>query len=160
MARINWKNCKKKTQGTATVEFAIILPVLLGLLFAIIEFGFLFKDQLTLQQAAREGSRAAAVGKPTTEVHAAVDGSLTTLEHSRMTLYMEYRTYSGGWSAWTTLGDTGSTPNQNNAPQGAQVRARLTYRHQLLTGPLFARMIGQPGATEETLYAQVVMRRE
>jgi Flp pilus assembly protein TadG len=160
VVRYTWANTQKSTRGTATVEFAIILPILLGILFAIIEFGFLFKDQLTLQQAAREGARAAAVGKCVSDINAQVTGSATTLDPTKLTFVLEYRTYSGGWSAWTTLGDTGGTPAANNAPQGAQVRVRCTYNHLLLTGPLFARMISQPGATQKTLYAQMVMRRE
>jgi Flp pilus assembly protein TadG len=150
-----------KNAGTATVEFAIVLPVFIGLLFSIIEFGFLFKDLLVVQQAAREGTRAAGIGKSTTEVTARVNGSLADLSSSRLTSYQEYRTYSGGsWSSWYTLGNTTSTPIANNAPQGAQVRVRLAYTHQLLTGPLFAQMIGHPGATSIMLNSQMVMRRE
>ena len=43
------------------VEFVIILPVLLMLVFAIIEFGVLFGHWQTLSNAAREGARTAVV---------------------------------------------------------------------------------------------------
>jgi Flp pilus assembly protein TadG len=149
-----------KEAGTATVEFAIILPLFIGLLFSIIEFGFLFRNLLIVQQAAREGVRSAAIGKTTSEITARVNGSLSDLSVDRLTTYQEYRTYSGSWSSWYTLGNTTLTPVVNNAPQGAQVRVRLAYTHQLLTGPLFAQMIGHPGATSIMLYSQMVMRRE
>jgi len=45
----------------AMVEFVIILPVLLMLLFAIVEFGALFGQWQTLSNAAREGARTAVV---------------------------------------------------------------------------------------------------
>jgi len=45
----------------AMVEFVIILPVLLMLVFAIIEFGVLFGHWQTLSNAAREGARTAVV---------------------------------------------------------------------------------------------------
>ena len=45
----------------AMVEFVIILPVLLMLVFAIIEFGVLFGKWQTLSNAAREGARTAVV---------------------------------------------------------------------------------------------------
>ena len=47
--------------GMAMVEFVIILPILLMLVFAIIEFGVLFGRWQTLSNAAREGARTAVV---------------------------------------------------------------------------------------------------
>jgi len=43
------------------VEFVIILPVLMMLVFAIVEFGVLFGQWQTLSNAAREGARTAVV---------------------------------------------------------------------------------------------------
>jgi len=142
------------------VEFAIVLPLFLGLLFSVIEFGFIFRDQLVVQQAAREGSREAALGRPTATVLARVQGSLGPLDQNRLTVVQEYRTYNSGWSTWYTLGNTATSPVANNAPQGSQVRIRVVYNHRLLTGSLFARMIGHPGATSIGLNGQMVMRRE
>jgi hypothetical protein len=48
--------------GSSSVEFALILPVLILLLFGIIEFGFVFNNYLAITHAAREGARLAAVG--------------------------------------------------------------------------------------------------
>jgi Flp pilus assembly protein TadG len=45
----------------AMVEFVIILPILLMLVFAIVEFGVLFGRWQTLSNAAREGARTAVV---------------------------------------------------------------------------------------------------
>lgn len=152
---------RKPARGTATVEFALILPLFLGLLFSIIEFGFIFRNLMIVQQACREGARAAAVGKSTTDVNAAIIGSLADLSAARLTKTLQYRTLTlGVWSSWVTLGDAATTPVTNNAPQGAQVRVKATYSHRLLTGALFARMIGQPGATTINLNSQMVMRRE
>lgn len=47
--------------GAAATEFAIVLPVLLLLLAAVIDFGLLFTAQIGLSNAAREGVRAVAV---------------------------------------------------------------------------------------------------
>jgi hypothetical protein len=44
-------------RGAALVEAAIITPLLLLLIFGVIEFGFLFKDALTLANATRSGAR-------------------------------------------------------------------------------------------------------
>ncbi|HEY5183375.1 MAG TPA: TadE/TadG family type IV pilus assembly protein [Actinomycetes bacterium] len=47
--------------GAAAVEFVLILPILLLLLFGIISFGWVFSAQLTVNNAVREGARAAVV---------------------------------------------------------------------------------------------------
>ena len=44
-------------RGAAAVEFAIILPVLVMLVFGIVEFGFVFNRWLSMTHAAREGVR-------------------------------------------------------------------------------------------------------
>lgn len=43
--------------GASVVEFAVVLPLLLLLLFGIIEFGIIFFDQAMLTNASREGAR-------------------------------------------------------------------------------------------------------
>jgi Flp pilus assembly protein TadG len=43
-------------------EFALVLPVLALLLFAIIQFGIVFNNYLTVTDAARAGARKGAVG--------------------------------------------------------------------------------------------------
>jgi Flp pilus assembly protein TadG len=48
------------------VEFALLLPVLLLIIFGVIDFGRAINAQITLTQAAREGARLAALGYPAT----------------------------------------------------------------------------------------------
>ena len=45
-------------QGVSTVEFALVLPMLLLILFGIIEFGWYMTCQFTLNHAVSEGARA------------------------------------------------------------------------------------------------------
>ena len=57
----------KMSRGSTVVEFALTLLVFITLLVAIIEFGWLFFVQHTLQYATREGMRLALVGRTLTD---------------------------------------------------------------------------------------------
>jgi Flp pilus assembly protein TadG len=54
-------NRRRGERGAVAVELALVLPLLMVLVFGVIDFGRLFNAQVTLTQAAREGSRVAAV---------------------------------------------------------------------------------------------------
>lgn len=51
----------KNEKGQAMVEFALILPLLLLILCAIIDFGWIFGNQLIATNAAREAARYTAI---------------------------------------------------------------------------------------------------
>jgi hypothetical protein len=53
-----------RDRGAAAVEFALVLPLLLLLVFGIIDFGRALNAQVTLTQAAREGARLVALNQP------------------------------------------------------------------------------------------------
>jgi len=53
---------RRRDRGAAAVEFALVLPLLLLIVFGIIDFGRALNAQITLTQAAREGVRLAALG--------------------------------------------------------------------------------------------------
>jgi Flp pilus assembly protein TadG len=57
------KRSTKNQQGQAVVEFAVILPVLLLVLFSILQFGIVFNNYIQVTAAAREGARKAAVSR-------------------------------------------------------------------------------------------------
>ena len=54
---------QKNEQGQAVTEFALILPVLALLLFAVIQFGIAFNNYITVTDAVRVGARKAAVSR-------------------------------------------------------------------------------------------------
>lgn len=51
----------KREEGAAAVEFALVLPILLLILFGIIEFGFAFYNKEVITNASREAARAGIV---------------------------------------------------------------------------------------------------
>jgi len=65
----SWEMSKRwrkgsEQRGAAAVEFAIVLPLLMTMLFGIIEMGFVFNRWITVTHASREGVRRMSVGDP------------------------------------------------------------------------------------------------
>lgn len=84
---------KKDEKGQSVVEFAILLPILLLLLMGIIQFGIIFSAQIALTNAAREGARAASVGKNEAEVKERVMDAIeghSTLDLMKDNITVEY----------------------------------------------------------------------
>jgi len=54
----------RRERGAVTVEFVLVLPFFLMLIFEIINYGMMLSFRQTMSQAAAEGARAAAVAPP------------------------------------------------------------------------------------------------
>jgi Flp pilus assembly protein TadG len=71
-------------RGQAIVEMAIIVPILVLLLAAIFDIGRVMHDALTITYAAREGARAAAVGKDDANILARIYAASPSIDPSTM----------------------------------------------------------------------------
>jgi Flp pilus assembly protein TadG len=78
----------RNQQGQTMTEFALVLPVLALLLFAVIQFGIVFNNYETLTDATRAGARKAAVSRqasnPAAAAELAVRNSATDLKQSNL----------------------------------------------------------------------------
>ena len=85
MKRISLKN----QDGQSVTEFALVLPILAFLLFAVIQFGIVFNNWVQLTDAARAGARKGAVSRhlpnPAAACTSAVRASATNLKASDLT---------------------------------------------------------------------------
>jgi len=61
----------RSDSGQSSVEFALVLPLVLVVLLALLQGGVLLRDQLLVTSAAREGAREAAVSAQLARVEAA-----------------------------------------------------------------------------------------
>lgn len=59
------------SRGSAAVELALVLPLVLMMALALLQVGLLAKDSLVVVQAAREGAREAAVTSDDTRIRQA-----------------------------------------------------------------------------------------
>ena len=82
------------SEGQAAVELALALPLVAVLLLALVQLGFLVRDQVLVVHAAREGVRQAAVDPSTDAARQAAAGS-SGLAASRMQIAMTGRGVPG-----------------------------------------------------------------
>lgn len=101
----------KNERGQAMTEFALVLPLLAFLLFAVIQFGIAFNHYITLTDAVRAGARKGAVGRhlqnPVSEVEQTVRKAATDLKESDLDVDV---TPSGGWASGSDVSVTASYP--------------------------------------------------
>lgn len=138
--------------GQATVEFALILPVILTSILGVIELGYLAHNYLALANAAREGVRAAAVGKTSSDIDTHITTNMP--ENLQITITKQYSADNGvTWSSWPAdKTDSGGTP-VNGVDNGDLMRIVVQSQHQQLTNFI-------PFLNQLTLNQSVVMRRE
>jgi hypothetical protein len=122
-------------RGAAAIEFALLLPLLLLIVFGMIDFGRAINAQITLTQAAREGARALALGQSTYQARAqaaAIGLSAVTVTELP-----------------DSLGVTGCPAGSAQAGDDAVVK--VTYRFAFITP------IGSLFGSTKTLTAEGVM---
>ena len=79
----------RSEHGQSVTEFALALPILAMLLFAVIQFGVAFNNYETITDATRAGARKAAVGRqladPVGACQTAIRNSAPDLTQSKLT---------------------------------------------------------------------------
>jgi Flp pilus assembly protein TadG len=100
----------RNEQGQTMTEFALVLPVLALILFAVIQFGIVFNNYVTLTDATRAGARRAAVSRQDpnrdSAVIAAVRNSASDLDSSKLSVPPP----SSSWTPATDVTVTASYP--------------------------------------------------
>ena len=126
---------KTNVKGAAVVELAVVLPLLLTIVFGIIEFGWVFMVRDTLVNASREGCRVAVL-----------QGSTQQDIQDRVATSM-----SGAGLSTFTVQITSSTATNPNET----VKVLIPYGDVSLLGGYFF-----GGSTDFNLTATTIMRKE
>ena len=133
--------------GQSLVEFAMVLPLFLVLLFGLVDFGRAFYSWMVITNGAREGARAGAVQKDWPTMKTAIYGSMCnpypdscSLDTSQLTL----------------------TPNGVNGARGGQVSVDIKYAFAYATplGNFIALLPGGGSLAAPVLHAYSSMRLE
>jgi Flp pilus assembly protein TadG len=119
--------------GQAAVETALILLILLGLVFGIVEAARLMLAVVSVERAARAGARFAAVAQWALPEHERLPAIRNAAVQAAPALNLQPEQV-GVYSSSSTTADASST----GAP-GDRVRVEVTFRHHLVT-PLWDSM--------------------
>jgi Flp pilus assembly protein TadG len=152
-------NRRHKRRGAASVEFALVVPLLMVLLLGIVEFAMIGHHKLSLVQGCRAGAREASIGRSIALVKEKTRNAAPNVTLSEDQIIVEYTAQEDGSGGWTSMPDAGSG-SANGVPYGYLVRVRVDgWPHPLVTGPFFSWLPGVSG-NNLPLDAQMVMRRE
>jgi Flp pilus assembly protein TadG len=137
---INFEKCGKslrnKRRGAAAVEFAIVLPVFVILVFGMIEYGRMVMVQQVITNASREGARSAVL-----------DGATTSSVQSAVGTYLTNAQISGG--------STAVNPSPSSAASGDPITVTVSIPFTAVSWLPSPMYLGG-----KTLSASTTMRRE
>ena len=119
-----WRARARSQRGAVAVEFALIFPVLVLLVFGIIEFGGGFHAWDATQNAAREGARLGAVDPSPSEITRRVRGTTSFLNQSNLTVTIQCQRNNGPFS---------TCPSSANWVEGDIVRVAVEYHYGYIT---------------------------
>lgn len=132
---------KRNERGAVAAEFALLLPVLLTILFGIIEFGMIMYSREVVTNASREGARAGIVQGPPKRT----EGEIVAIANN-------YLTNTGVNPANVTFNVVGEGLTNPNT-----LTVTATYPYNFLI-PWIPAITGIPNPL--TIQTQTVMRHE
>jgi Flp pilus assembly protein TadG len=145
-------------RGAAVVEFAVVVPLLLVLLFGIIEFAIILYDKAMITNASREGARRGIVAELTnrqTEITDTVNNYLYAAYPSTPWLI------SFGSSDTLTVATDPSDPGALDAlNRGENLKVIVTYHYDFLLIPDFISGLAGLKTTGLNLTADTTMKVE
>jgi Flp pilus assembly protein TadG len=122
---------KDHQRGASLVEFALVLPILLVLIFGIIEFGVLLYDKAVITNASREGARYGIVY--------AYPARLNTTQINQIALnYCQNNLISLGGAS------TPAITSSSCAGTGSPITVSVTYDYNFLVLPNFIQSLSGP----------------
>jgi len=122
-------------KGQALVEMALVLPILLLMLMAIVDFGRVFHGHLAVTSASRQAVREASLGRTDAEISSAARSAAAPLAPTQITVTV--------------------TPAFSARQAGTSIEVTVTYSLEIIT-PLIQPFFPNP----YQVIARAVARRE
>ena len=153
-------------KGAAAVEFAIILPLLLLLVFGIVEFSLLMYNKAMITNASREGARRGIVYRVVynsetikMEYDPLADGQI----QDEVTSYLSNHLITFSTSTDPTSHTTTITRPVDEVSKDIMLNVQVSYPYQFLVCPVIASLVAPGGTTMAdtlTLTSATQMRME
>lgn len=145
------KGLSKKNRGASAVEFAIISPLLVLLVFGIVELSFALYDKAMITNASREGARVGIVYRIPAVTDAEITSVVNNFLGSRLITFGGIRPPNSNpvTGATVIVTRTGYSP-------GGELRVRVGYTYTFLVLPRFTPGLG--GGIN--MVAETIMRLE
>jgi hypothetical protein len=137
-------------KGAALIEFALVIPLLLILLFGIIEFGLVLYDKAMITNASREGARAGIVYR--------YDPDAGTNHPPDSEIGSVVQTYCQNHLITFGAPLLGITITRTGDSSGDPLTVDVTYQYKFLILPDFVTIMTEEGGIN--LAARTVMRME
>jgi Flp pilus assembly protein TadG len=145
-------NTKRKfnEKGAAVVEFAVVVPLLLVLVFGIIEFGVLIYDKAMITNASREGARTGILFN-LTDRQTAIENVIGAYLENNLITFGTLNNYTVNYN----IEPSGSN-NPNTLGGGEYLTVTVGYNYDFLLVPALIEQIGP----QITLTGVTTMRAE
>lgn len=116
----------KGSRAQSLVEFAIVMPIVMILIFGVIDFGMAIRSYITITNATREGGRFAALGNPAGSYPGDCTTPTSATTIGRVCTGMEGLDTDGGLNSVTVTYPTGQAP-------GNEVVVAADYTYEYIT---------------------------
>ena len=146
--RPHWMRLRRDERGTALIEMAFTLPLLLLISVGIIEFGRAFQTWQVLTNAAREGARVAVL-----------PGYSDSMVSARVQQYVQAGVL-GGATPTVTIQRTVPVSYGTGTATGSRVIISYPYRFMVLNGVAKLVVYNTTLGSDFTMAASATMRNE
>ena len=121
-------------KGASAVEFALVLPLLLTLLFGTVEFGLLMYDKAVLTNACREGARFGILSATTRNSEQDIKDMVKDYTDSNLITFGDAATEPVVTILWKKKGDDWTIPQASFTGQNFSddLKVETTYQYNYL----------------------------
>jgi Flp pilus assembly protein TadG len=123
---------KNRTRGQALVEFALVIPVFMLILCAVLDFGFMLYSRMTVINASREGARITVTAADHTTIPSLASGAVLSNVPGLNTAQLSTTTSCVAIKTSGSCNFSSASASQS----GDAVSVRVTYTYQTFF-PLF-----------------------
>jgi len=125
---------RKSQRGAAALEFAVVVPVLLMLVCAMVDFAMLFNGQAIVTNGARDGVRAASLGKKYDGTSTVITKETGALPNSSGVTWSVCTAATVDAATWTcSSAATNVTAYDSARVIGSIVRVTVNYQYTWIT---------------------------